>query len=106
MVGVNQAKRILLIGIYALFGLALACALSACFPSAEGKQPDNTMEEPKPPNVILILTDDLTAGELNPNTLKHMPNIKSLLIDKGTTFDNSFVSNSLCCPSRATASAW
>ena len=102
MVGVNRAKRIFAIGIYALLGLAMACGLSGCFPSAEGKQPDNTMEEPKPPNVVLILTDDLTAGELNPNTLKHMPNIKSLLIDKGTTFDNSFVSNSLCCPSRAT----
>jgi arylsulfatase A-like enzyme len=31
-----------------------------------------------------------------------MPNLKSLLIDKGTTFDNAFVTNSLCCPSRAT----
>ena len=30
-----------------------------------------------------------------------MPNLKKLLIDKGTTFDESFVSNSLCC-SRAT----
>jgi arylsulfatase A-like enzyme len=31
-----------------------------------------------------------------------MPNLRKLLIDKGTTFDNSFVTNSLCCPSRAT----
>src|SRR5215210_7673784 len=99
---VDQTKRIPLIGIYALLWLATACALSACFPSAEGKQPKETAEKPKPPNVVLILTDDLTSADLNPNTLKHMPNMRKLLIDKGTTFDNSFVSNSLCCPSRAT----
>jgi len=50
----------------------------------------------------LILTDDLAVDDLNPNMLKHMPNLKSLLIDKGTIFDNAFVSNALCCPSRAT----
>jgi len=38
---------------------------------------------------------------MNPNTLKHMPNLRSLT-EKGTTFDNAFVSNALCCPSRAT----
>src|SRR5215203_6256813 len=102
MVGVNQAKRVLLIGIYALLGLAAACSLSACFPSAEGKQPADERQTPEPPNVVLILTDDLTSDDLNPNTLKHMPNLKSLMMDKGTTFDESFVSNSLCCPSRAT----
>ena len=52
--------------------------------------------------MVLILTDDLTSADLNPNTLKHMPNLRKLLIDKGTTFDESFVTNSLCCPSRAT----
>jgi N-acetylglucosamine-6-sulfatase len=87
---------------YALLALAVACALSGCFPSAEGKQPEAKADKPKPPNVVLILTDDLASSDLNPNTLEHMPNLKKLLIDKGTTFDESFVSNSLCCPSRAT----
>jgi N-acetylglucosamine-6-sulfatase len=99
---VNRTKRIPLIGIYALLWLATACALSACFPSAEGKQKEETADRPKPPNVVLILTDDLTSADLNRKTLEHMPNLRKLLIDKGTTFDNSFVSNSLCCPSRAT----
>ncbi len=99
---VDQTKRILVIAIYALLGLALSCPLTACFPSAEGKQPREHEQEPKPPNVILILTDDLTVEDLNPTTLKHMPNIKSLLVEQGTTFDNAFVTNSLCCPSRAT----
>jgi arylsulfatase A-like enzyme len=31
-----------------------------------------------------------------------MPNVKRLLADEGVSFDNSFVSYSLCCPSRAT----
>jgi N-acetylglucosamine-6-sulfatase len=99
---VDQIRRILFVALYALLGVAVACALSACFPSAEGKQAENQKQEPKPPNVILILTDDLTVNDLNPRALRHMPNLKSLLIDKGTTFDNAFVTNSLCCPSRAT----
>ena len=102
MKAVNRTKRIPLIGIYALLWLATACALSACFPSAEGKQKEETADRPKPPNVVLILTDDLTSADVNRKTLEHMPNLRKLLIDKGTTFDNSFVSNSLCCPSRAT----
>ncbi len=98
----DQTKRILLVAIYALLGVAAACALSACFPSAEGKQPEKQKQEQKSPNVILVLTDDLAVNDLNPRALQRMPNIKSLLIDKGTTFENAFVTNSLCCPSRAT----
>ena len=98
---VDQKSRILSVAIYALLGLALACFCSGCFPSAEGKQPEQK-QEPKPPNVILILTDDLTVDDLNPAALQHLPNLKSLLMDEGTTFDNAFVTNSLCCPSRAT----
>ena len=29
-------------------------------------------------------------------------NLKKLLVEKGTTFDNAFVTNPVCCPSRAT----
>jgi len=98
----DQRRRILVVALYTLLGLAVAGVLSGCFPSAEGKQPEKQEQEPKPPNVVLILTDDLTVSDLNPDTLRHMPNIQSLLIDKGTTFENMFVTNSLCCPSRAT----
>jgi len=47
--------------------------------------------------VVLILTDDLDA-----KSLEYMPNLRSEMIEGGTTFENSFVTNSLCCPSRAT----
>jgi N-acetylglucosamine-6-sulfatase len=55
------------------------------------------------PNVVVIMVDDLSIGELNVALHQGwMPNLKRHVIDKGTTFTNSFVSNSLCCPSRAT----
>ena len=51
------------------------------------------------PNIIFILTDDLDA---QPRSISHMPNLQRYLVEKGTTFDNSFVTDALCCPSRAT----
>jgi N-acetylglucosamine-6-sulfatase len=84
------------------FLLLLACcfALAGCFSWVEETNKE-IKEEPKVPNVILILTDDLALEDLNVDTLKHMPNLRAF-IEKGTTFDNAFVTNSLCCPSRAT----
>ncbi len=101
MARLNRAKRQLLIGIYALLGLALVCVIGACFPSAAGQQAPQTKEEPQPPNVVLILTDDLALEDVNEDSLENMPNLKALM-EQGTTFENAFVSNSLCCPSRAT----
>lgn len=49
------------------------------------------------PNVLFVLTDDLDAAEL-----RYMPHTRALIGRQGTTFDDYFVSNSLCCPSRAT----
>lgn len=50
---------------------------------------------PPRPNIILVLTDDLDTRVFN-----RMPGREELLTDEGTTFSNSFVSLSLCCPSR------
>ncbi|MCX7620717.1 MAG: sulfatase [Acidimicrobiales bacterium] len=49
------------------------------------------------PNIVLIMTDDQTLGEL-----KHMPKVKRYLTDEGTNFANYFASFPLCCPARAT----
>jgi len=55
------------------------------------------------PNVVVILTDDLDVGLLQTMLdLDLAPNIEQYLVREGTTFKNSFVANSLCCPSRAT----
>jgi N-acetylglucosamine-6-sulfatase len=52
------------------------------------------------PNVILILTDDLDTRLLQEHW-ENYPNIRRLA-DEGTTFEHAFVTDSLCCPSRAT----
>ena len=47
------------------------------------------------PNIIFILTDDYAN-----NLVDFMPNLKAMQ-QEGVTFSHYFVSNSLCCPSRA-----
>jgi N-acetylglucosamine-6-sulfatase len=56
----------------------------------------------EPPNIVVIPTNDLAAWDLSPRMLERMPNLKREMVEKGTTFENSFVTNSVCCPSRAT----
>jgi N-acetylglucosamine-6-sulfatase len=48
------------------------------------------------PSIVLIVTDDQRW-----DTLSAMPSVERLLVDQGVTFENAFVVNSLCCPSRA-----
>jgi N-acetylglucosamine-6-sulfatase len=50
-----------------------------------------------PPNIVLILTDDLDLAPM-----ANFPQIRDQLTSKGMTFTNAFVTDSLCCPSRAT----
>jgi N-acetylglucosamine-6-sulfatase len=52
---------------------------------------------PKRPNIVVIMTDDQTV-----ESIRVMKNVKRLLVSRGTSFDNSFASFALCCPSRAT----
>jgi len=54
-------------------------------------------------NIVVIMTDDLSVTMLDVLLENNMmPNLQEHIIDKGTTFTNSFVSDPLCCPSRAT----
>jgi arylsulfatase A-like enzyme len=53
---------------------------------------------PSRPNILLIVTDDQKYGTVTPSI---MPNVYRELSQRGVTFDNGFVSNSWCCPSRA-----
>lgn len=49
----------------------------------------------KKPNIVFVLADDLDAA-----AIQYMPKLKLLITDQGVTFQNYFVSMSLCCPSR------
>ena len=54
----------------------------------------NTQKKAKP-NIVFVLTDDLAW-----NLVQYMPHVKQLE-KRGATFSNFFVTDSLCCPSRA-----
>jgi arylsulfatase A-like enzyme len=49
------------------------------------------------PSVLVIMTDDQRLDQM-----RALPKTQALLGARGTTFDNSFVDFSLCCPSRST----
>jgi N-acetylglucosamine-6-sulfatase len=51
---------------------------------------------PRQPNIVLILTDDEDIA-----LHQFMPKTRALLEERGTIFDNFFVTYSFCCPSRA-----
>jgi N-acetylglucosamine-6-sulfatase len=109
MAGMDQAWRFLSSGrICAALVLVVACLLAGCGLAMAERQATGAEETvsvertantgtPERPNVILILTDDLDTASIS-----HMPNLRSLLIERGTTFENAFVTDPLCCPSRAT----
>jgi len=73
-----------------LLAAAALCAGSVGAPSA-------TSGPPQRPNIVVIMTDDQTV-----ESMRVMKNVKRLLAARGTSFDNSFASFALCCPSRAT----
>jgi N-acetylglucosamine-6-sulfatase len=70
--------------------LATALLLPAS-PAAAGPAPA------KKPNIVFVLTDDLSWDLVNSRFAPHI----AALQKRGTTFTRYFVSNSLCCPSRA-----
>ncbi|KAJ4245524.1 hypothetical protein NW762_014033 [Fusarium torreyae] len=51
------------------------------------------------PNILFILTDD---QDLHMESVEHMPHLKDLIVDKGTTYSQHYCTVALCCPSRAT----
>jgi arylsulfatase A-like enzyme len=50
------------------------------------------------PNIVFIMSDDQDVA-----TMEYMPRVQELLADQGVTFNNSFVTSSICCPSNVTA---
>jgi N-acetylglucosamine-6-sulfatase len=69
--------------------LVLALVATSCIAGA-------ALESPNQPDIVLILTDDMRADDI-----EHMPKTQSLIVDQGLSFSNAFVTTSQCCPSRA-----
>ncbi|HCO03693.1 MAG TPA: hypothetical protein DIT48_10110 [Actinobacteria bacterium] len=85
--------------------VALALVTGGVAGLVEGKEASSaTRRERNPslappnthPNIVFILTDDQRW-----DSLWAMPNVRHLLGAHGITFNNMFVTTSLCCPSRA-----
>jgi N-acetylglucosamine-6-sulfatase len=72
--------------------LGLVVGLTGTAAAGESKRDDK-------PNIVFILTDDLERNLYF--DASRFPKFNDLLVDKGTTFSNFFVTDSLCCPSRA-----
>lgn len=89
---------------FRLAAILLVCAGCAAEESIELAAAAISVGEPgAQPNVVVIMADDLDTGLIQAMVdLGLAPNIEQHLVQGGTTFANSFVSNSLCCPSRAT----
>ncbi len=64
-------------------------------PPANGTTPSGAPVAATPPNIIFVLTDDLSM-----DLVPYMPHVQALA-QAGLTFNNYFVSDSLCCPSRS-----
>ncbi|MET0424731.1 MAG: sulfatase [Actinoplanes sp.] len=85
--------------------LLLTSALAACTSPPTGARPSASpvpaSATPPPPapaeprNVVFVLTDDLSM-----NLLPYLPNVQALAA-QGTSFTDFTVTDSLCCPSRA-----
>jgi N-acetylglucosamine-6-sulfatase len=78
--------------------LLASAALAVLFISAiTGSPPPEAQTTPIKPNFVFILTDDMRKDDL-----KYMSKTHALLKTQGMEFQNAFVSNPVCCPSRAT----
>ena len=77
----------------AVTGLAIASSVSPLV---------SCKAEPEHPNIIFIMSDDHTAQAISAygSTLTNTPNLDRLA-DEGAIFNNSYVTNSICAPSRA-----
>ncbi len=104
MADVHQTGKLFAVVLCAVFvSLVFYLVITSGRPSV-GEERQATEEDAggtlERPNIILILTDDLDVAAVRDHPESY-PNLQALARE-GTTFENAFVTNSLCCPSRAT----
>ena len=98
-------RRGALVRALAVFVVTIAAVVAAALlllPASAAPVEDDpaslAIQQPMPPNIILILADDL---DLELDTVTTMPHLQALLAGQGVTFSNFFTNASICCPSRA-----
>ena len=74
--------------------VSASLVLSSCRGNVSFAEPEAAT--PKRPNIIFVLTDDLAM-----NLVEYMPRVRQMR-QQGMTFNNYYVTDSLCCPSRST----
>src|SRR2546429_7773050 len=95
--GLTRLLAVIGVGALAL-GVGVAVSKEGSGPSDSGitaQRYAGPPASPNHPNIVFVLTDDLSM-----NLLRYMPAVQGLE-QAGMTFDNYYVSDSLCCPSRA-----
>jgi arylsulfatase A-like enzyme len=61
------------------------------------------VEDVTRPDVVVLMADDLDVPTFETAlALDLLPTLRSEMVDGGMSFDSSFVTDALCCPSRAT----
>jgi N-acetylglucosamine-6-sulfatase len=88
----RACKPLVLVALVSLF---VILGMTASYKQSSFAQ---TAADPQP-NIIFILADDMRKDDLSKT---YMPQTTLELVEKGMSFQNAFVSNPLCCPSRAT----
>jgi arylsulfatase A-like enzyme len=84
-------------GVKKLASIALVLTLPVFVGAAVRPTASGAVAQSARPNILIILTDDQSTGELSA-----MPKTTAWLREGGTLFDRGFVTTPLCCPSRST----
>lgn len=88
----RQARRYQL----AATTIVLFASLLVLVPTASKARVVARVGQSPRPNIVLIVTDDQRA-----DIVRFMQNVRRLLARRGIRFENGYVTNPLCCPSRA-----
>src|SRR5215204_3540929 len=86
-----------LAGLAVLLLFVASCYGSAISPSKTSQEEEVAFPSDRP-NIIFVLADDLDYA-----SVQKMPELRSVMVEEGVSFENAFTSQSLCCPSRATS---
>jgi arylsulfatase A-like enzyme len=91
--------RALAVGAAVTIASTIATAISVAIPGPAWAAPHR--DTTAPPDIVMLMLDDLDLSVWQSALDRGLlPRMQADLIDHGTTFDNMFLAESTCCPSR------